>query len=544
MISSISRILTLLSQANYRQLYALIFAMLVMGVLEVGGIGAVLPFMAAVSDMDGMLEHKLLRILYDYFDLDSKETFVLYLGGGVLAFLIARNLSFALVDWLISRFSMMWRHQLSTQLLSNYLMQPYSFFLTKNTLELKRKACNEVTKMVGGVIVPAIQLFTKSVLTICIAIFLVVIDPVVAALVAASIGGSYALLYGLVFRKLNVLSQQMNNTRADQFKLAGEAFEGIKELKISGNENRFIEEYAVLSHRVSSIEIVAQLISKLPRHAIETLSISAILVFVMYLVWTKQELSTWMPLLVVYVVSGYRILPALQNIFSALTTIRYNLATFDTVYEDLTNFRGTELHASSKLKNGENFKDFLDIILEQVEYRYPQSSEFSVHNLNLLIERNTTVGLVGPTGSGKTTVVDILLGLLQPQSGKLKVHGIEVTSANVREWQRCIGYVPQQIYLFDNTIANNIAFGVAQEDIDKVAVETAARAAMVHDFIANELPDGYETMVGQRGLRLSGGQLQRIGIARALYHKPDILILDEATSSLDSITERQVMDAI
>jgi ABC-type multidrug transport system fused ATPase/permease subunit len=268
------------------------------------------------------------------------------------------------------------------------------------------------------------------------------------------------------------------------------------------------------------------------------------MLFVLYLVGSGQDVSSWMPLLTVYVIAGYRLLPALQEIFSGLTTIKFNIKTLDSLYRDFTDLETVNSNHSDMMDARADFHNIRTIRLSDIYFRYPQGSDYAIRKFNLVIDRNTTVGLVGPTGSGKTTIVDIVLGLLRSNFGELAVNGIVVTRDNVNDWQQCIGYVPQQIFLFDDTIAKNIAFGVPDNEINRVALERAARIANVHEYIVNEMPYGYETIVGQRGLRLSGGQQQRIGIARALYHKPDMLVLDEATSALDGVTENVVMDAI
>jgi len=538
------KIVSILSKGDRREFYILFFVMLAMGVLEIGGIGAIIPFMAAVSDMESMLEHKQLYYLYEFLGFESNKSFVIFLGGAVLTLLITRNIFFALSTWLVSHFSCMWRHHLSEKLLRKYLMQPYAFFLSNNTLELKRNATNEIIRLVDGVILPGIHLLTKVIITFFIITFLVAIDPFIAIMVAVIFGGSYAVLYGLVFRKLNKYSQRANNSRRAQFKLAGEAFEGIKELKLSGREKHFIDEYSALSHDNAVVDAVSRAISQLPRYGIETLAVSVIMLLVLYLVGSGKDVSSWMPLLTVYVVAGYRMLPALQQIFKGLTTIRYNLITLDSLYSDFTVLESVHLDHADMLVTRDGFHPLRTIRLRDICFRYPQGRDYAIQKLNLVVDRNTTVGLVGPTGSGKTTIADIMLGLLRPVIGELAVNGIIVTPDNVKDWQQCIGYVPQQIYLFDDTIAKNIAFGVPDKEIDHAALEKAARITNVHDYIINELQDGYETIVGQRGLRLSGGQLQRIGIARALYHKPDILVLDEATSALDGVTENVVMNAI
>lgn len=538
------KILEILSADDRRQFFRLLLVMVAMGILEVAGIGSTMPLIAAVSNMDAVLENQYSRHLYDFLGFGSKETFVIFLGSLVLALLIARNIFFGLANWLVFRFTFAWRQTLSEQLLRKYLMQPYAYFLSRNTLELKRTVCNETERVVGGVILPGIQVLTSAVISAFIISLLVIIDPYVAVLVAATLGGSYLLIYSLVYRKLRRLSQQANEARRVQFKIAGEAFEGIKELKLFGKENYFVDDYAAWSRRNAALETMNRAISQLPRHGIEILAVSAVIGFVLYLVATRQDFSPWTPILVVYVVSGYRVLPALQQIFSGLTTMQYNLPTLNALHTDFTSLSGDHDRRHVEAGNMQEFGNIETIELRNADFRYPERSEYAIHNLNLRIEKNTTVGLVGPTGSGKTTLVDIILGLLKPLAGELAINGIPVTSGNVSNWQKHIGYVPQQIFLFDDTVARNVAFGAPEGEIDYAALENALKTANLYDYVMHSLPDGYNTLLGQRGIRLSGGQRQRIGIARALYRNPDILVLDEATNALDGVTESVVMDAI
>jgi ABC-type multidrug transport system fused ATPase/permease subunit len=542
--NELGKVLSILSDGDRRQFYWLIVVMLIMGVLEVAGIGSIMPFIAAVSNIDGVLENRHARHLYDLLGLRSKESFIIFLGGSVLALLVVRGVFFAVANWLVFRFTFMWRHNLSERLLSKYLMQPYAYFLSQNTLELKRNVCNETERLVNGVIIPGIQVLTGAIISACITILLFAINPHIAVLVAASLGGSYLALYGFVYRKLSRLSKRASEMRRAQFKIAGEAFEGIKELKLFGKEYVFVAGYSGLSHKNAVLETRSRVISQLPRYGIEMLAVSSILIFILHLVGTGQDLSTWMPILVVYAVAGYRMLPALQHVFSSLTTIRFNISTLDRLHADFSCL-STGTAKEPGVAGGEReFGRIESIALRDIDFRYPGGGDYAIHKLNLVIEKNTTVGLVGPTGSGKTTVVDIILGLLRPLAGELAVNNVGVTADQVRRWQKHIGYVPQHIYLFDDTVARNIAFGIPDEQIDRAALENAARLANLHDYITNSLPDGYATLLGQRGIRLSGGQRQRVGIARALYHNPDVLVLDEATSALDGVTESVVMDAI
>jgi ABC-type multidrug transport system fused ATPase/permease subunit len=541
---NLAKILSILSVEDRRQFYRLVLVMVVMGVLEVAGIGSIMPFIAAVSNLDVVLENRYAHEFYDLLGFGGKESFVIFLGGSVLALLIARNVFFGLANWLVSRFTSTWRQNLSEQLLNKYLMQPYTYFLSRNTIELKRKVCNETERLVSGVILPGIQILTSAIISVFIIFLLIAIDPYIAALVAATLGGSYLLLYGVIYRKLSRMSKNANEARRMQFKIASEAFEGIKELKLFGKESVFVDGYSRWSQRAATLATTSRAISQIPRYGIEMLAASGAMVFVLYLVGTQQDLLPWMPILVVYVVAGYRVLPALQQIFSGLTTIQYNIATLDALHSDFNGLSGVDSRQPTEPGRVHEFGRIETIELRNIDFSYPARSEYAIHSLNLRIDRNTTVGLVGPTGSGKTTLVDIILGLLKPLAGELAINGIPVTPGNLGDWQKHIGYVPQHIFLFDDTIARNVAFGVPDSEIDFEKLENALKIANLHDYIMLSLPEGNNTMLGQRGIRLSGGQRQRIGIARALYRNPDVLVLDEATNALDSVTEGVVMDAI
>ena len=250
-------------------------------------------------------------------------------------------------------------------------------------------------------------------------------------------------------------------------------------------------------------------------------------------------LNTVLPLIALYAFAGYRLMPAIQRIYLSLSQLRFVGPSLDALIEDLENLKQFNLYENKKFLK---FKE--KVTLNKVHFNYPNSTKSVLNDISLCIPAQSTIGIVGPTGSGKTTTIDIILGLLKPTKGTLEIDNTTINRENYRSWQRTVGYVPQEIYLSDDTVASNIAFGVDKEDINQEAVENAARISNLHEFVINELPMQYNTNVGERGIKLSGGQRQRIGIARALYHKPQLLILDEGTSSLDNITEHTIMDTL
>ncbi|WP_169312619.1 ABC transporter ATP-binding protein [Leadbettera azotonutricia] len=296
-----------------------------------------------------------------------------------------------------------------------------------------------------------------------------------------------------------------------------------------------------LQKKYAMNDAVSEVVNDLPKYLIETIAIGGIIGVIIFLIHSGSKIDEFLPVLTIYVFGAYRLLPLLQKIFRANASIKYNFPIVENLNRDFRGLPdGSALINENTLKM--NFRK--EIKLENIVFAYPTSKIDIIKNQSLSIASNTSIALVGSTGCGKTTFVDIILGLLEPQTGKIFIDNIELTDKNRKNWQKTLGYVPQSIYLTDDTIRNNIAFGVDQKNIDNNALIRASKLANIHDFIVTELKDNYDTIIGERGIRLSGGQRQRIGIARAVYHDPSVLILDEATSALDGLTENAIMDAI
>jgi ABC-type multidrug transport system fused ATPase/permease subunit len=329
-----------------------------------------------------------------------------------------------------------------------------------------------------------------------------------------------------------------------------EAFGGFKDVKLLGLEQEFLSRFRSPSYGVARAEADMQVFAETPRFAMQGMVFSGMILAVLYILSSDGSLESALPSLAGFAFAGFRLLPSLQAMYAKATELRFGKAFLDSVHEELVQQPATRIQPSPEGGDETSAGSTEPLIprrcveLQNITFRYPSAEHVAVDRLSISIPACTTVGIVGSTGSGKTTLVDLLLGLLRPEQGRILVDGTEVRDENLRAWQRTLGYVPQQIFLTDSSVASNIAFGDREEDIDMDRVIAAARIANLHDFVLSRMDDGYRTLVGERGIRLSGGQRQRIGIARALYRDPSVLVMDEATSALDNITERAVMEAI
>lgn len=530
------------SPRERKNIYWLLSAIIVMALMEMAGIASIMPFMALVADPGLIHRHAVLSNVYTALGFSSDVAFLYFVGAVVLAVLVSNNLFSAFALWLSLRVTSLCGHTLSERLFADYLARPYTFYLKRNTADLSNTLFAEIYRLIAGVLLPIIEIIAKGTVILSILILLLFIDPALALGVAIVMGGIYSFIFLAIRRLLTRIGKESVAAGADRIKIANEAFGGIKELKIIGHEENFIRRFSKPSRMLAERQAASQSLAKLPKYLLEIIAFGGVLIITLLLLGKQQALSQVLPIIAVYAFAGYRLLPAVQQTYSNITIVRYSLPALELVFRDAGSY---EAHlANAKKETAEILSLKREIALDDITYQYPGAAYPSVVGLSLSIAANTTVAFVGSTGSGKTTAVDILLGLLEPRSGSFQVDGLAIDGKNHRAWQRNLGYVPQQIYLSDDTIAHNIAFGSDDNDLDMQAVEDAARIARIHEFIVSELPDGYQTIVGERGIRLSGGQRQRIGIARALYRNPDVLILDEATSALDGITESAIMDAL
>ncbi|WP_319416097.1 ABC transporter ATP-binding protein/permease [Marispirochaeta aestuarii] len=543
----IQKLLKLFTKKERRQLGILTGAILFMALMEVIGVGAIGPFMTVAADPSVVQETPVLLWLYQSLGIQDMRYFIAALGVAFFLIILGTNGFTTIVMFFLFRWSNMRSYTLGRRLMSQYLYQPYSYFLDHNTSELSKNILAEVQQILTQAIRPGMELLARGMVALAILLFLILSSPLVALVVAVVLGGSYAIVFGLVRSKLTKIGTKIRKYNRERFKTAGEAFGAIKDVKILGKEPVFEAQYAGASRRFARQQANRQIITSLPHHIIEAVALGLVVLLVVVLIITGGRFAEVIPLVSIYAFAGYRLMPALRIVFKNAGALRSSGPIVQAFYEDLTT-GAAEVEASRKAAlhlaaTGNRLAFNERIELRNIEFMYPASPAPVLSGISLSIKKNSTIGFIGPTGCGKTTLVDIILGLLKPE-GSIEVDGVPVTDENIRNWQLNFGYVPQQIFLADDTVTRNIAFGVDTEKIDQAAVEKAARIAHLDDFVRDEMPQGYETLVGERGVRLSGGQRQRVGIARALYHDPDILVLDEATSALDNLTEQAVMDAI
>ncbi len=540
----------LLSRRKRLELLGVFLSTVLMGLVSVAGVASIMPFMAVVANPAVVETNRWLSWGYTTFGFTSHRAFLSALGVLTLAVIAVSNGLSAFNAWMVARFQYGLNHELSCELLKTYLDQSYAFYLDRNSSKLAKNVLSEVSAVVNGVVAPLADLFAKLLVTLFLLALLLWVDVALALLVAALTASLYGGVYIAVRRRQTALGQQRLKSNTERYRAANEAFGGIKDVKVLGREATFLREFEGPSDRFARANASNTVVSQIPKFALETVAFGGILVIVLYLLRSYQDLGQVLPVVTLYAFAAYRLMPAFQVMFSSLTKARFNTAALDDLYADLVGERLSDEReglleegedAARAVSGGVRFERHIEV--RGLTFTYPGAPAPALKSISMSIPRNSTVGLVGHTGAGKTTLADLLLGLYQPSGGDILVDGVPVTGDRLFSWRRRIGYVPQQIFLADNTIRRNIAFGIPEREIDDARMVRAARIAHLDEFVQT-LPAAYDTVVGDRGVRLSGGQRQRVGIARALYDDPDVLIMDEATSALDNVTENAVMEAI
>lgn len=543
----------MLTPKERRHGIAVLAMMIFLALLETAGVASVLPFLAVLGNPDLVHSNPVLHWLYVSGRFRDTGSFLFALGVASFVLVATSSLFRIAAAYVSNRYVQMRRYSLSTRLLRTYLRQPYTFFLNRNSADLAKGVLSEVDVVMSQAVKPMLDLIAYGLVALVIIGLLVVADPRLAAVTTGVVGGLYAATYLLVRGWLRRMGKERVSVNLRRFQAASEAFGGIKDLKVLGREAAYIDRFRRPAHAYSKLQLMQATLSVIPKYIIEAVAFGGMLALALYLISTNNDLGHVLPMLGLYAFGGYRLLPAVQHVYGSVNSLRFGWPALEALYGDMQQVRQAEGVANTcddeaGGQQGTLADDRLLLrsrfVLDGVSYAYPGAAGPALQDVDLVIPARSSVAFVGRTGAGKTTLADLVLGLLLPDSGKIEVDTRSLDKDSLPAWQANIGYVPQSIYLADASISENIAFGIPHQEIDQAAVERAAAIANIHDYIMHELPLGYGTTVGDRGVRLSGGQRQRIGIARALYHDPDVLIMDEATSALDSETEQAVMQAV
>ena len=508
--------------------------------IEAAGIAGWAPFVSFAANPGVVEQSPFFKSLYELLGARDYPSFLVFLGLGVLALFLAGNGCRAVTVWMCYRFSWGENHRLSQLLLRHYLRRPYKWFLHHNSADLTKNVIDEVGNVVVNVIQRVCMLMARGSLATLICIGLLLIDPLVAVTTALLLTLIYGIFYRLFQNRLTRLGQMRLDANHLRYKTVLEAISSIKEAKAPYRRDHFLKTYRRHSLQTTELLISGEMMGNLPGYLTEGLTVGAMLAVAVYFLATRGGANNALPEIALYFVAAIRLAPALQDMYRDLVKMKFYLPALERIHEELqdecSTDRGHRDVRSLRLERA--------ISLESVYYAYPGSEPDVIRDVCLEIPRNTSVALFGKSGAGKTTVADIIAGLLEPREGAMKIDGRILDPERLAGWQMNVGYVPQYVYLLDDTVRHNIAFGVEEERIDDTAVLRAARTANIHEFILRDLDKGYDTNLGERGIAISGGQRQRIGIARALYSDPEVLIFDEATSALDQPTELAIMEAI
>ena len=541
-MQTLNKILFLLTTDERKKAVQLLIMIIVMALLDMIGVASILPFMAVLTNPSLIETNMILNFMFrtsGVLGVENNQQFLFALGVLVFATLLISLIFKALTHYVQVQFVHMSGYSIGNRLVIRYLHQPYSWFLTRHSADLGKTILSEVQQIISAGMYPLMELIAKSMVTFAIIALLIVADPQIALIAGFLLGGTYGFIFYFIRPYLNKIGSERLKHNQIRFTAVSEAFGAAKEIKVGGLEKTYVGVYSSSAKTFASNEASSKVVALLPRFVLEAIAFGGILLYILYTMGQKETFISALPILSLYVFAGYRLMPALQQIYTSLTRLTFVGPSLDNLYNDIKNLKPLNEDEDQSVLS---FNKSID--LKNIHYNYPNTSRAALKNVSFTIPVKSTVGIIGATGSGKTTVVDIVLGLLEASDGTLEVDGKIITNKNARSWQRSIGYVPQHIYLSDDSVAANIAFGIDPKNINQSAVERAAKIANLHEFIKEELPQKYQTTIGERGIRLSGGQRQRIGIARALYHGPQVLILDEATSALDNQTEKGVMEAI
>lgn len=542
MLDIVRKILYLLPKGDNIKLLILFGMMLVAAMLEVAGIGIIPAFVSVVASPERVLNYAPAEWLFTTLGITTSRELLIWGGITLIGVFVIKNLYLIFFYYIETRYTNSRFYKIAHRLMSSYMQAPYTFHLQRNTADLLRNTNQEVRLMIQQVITPTLVLGKEVMMSVTIVVFLLILEPLISLLVFSLLGTTVGIFLGLTQKRLKRYGLEEQIHRRGLIKAVNQGVGGIKDARVLNREAEFIEKFRYAARRSALLLTRKGFLAKIPKPIVETIAVSGIMLIAVIMVLQGRPVISIIPVLTLFVMATVRLMPAIQHITKSITKLRYNLVVVDPLYNDIRELAEYRERFLVDRKKKERLVMKHQIEVRDVHYHYPESDEMALDGVSMTIPRGQSIAFTGPSGAGKTTIVDLLLGLLDPVRGEILVDGEKIQD-HLSAWQRNIGYIPQFIYLSDETLRSNIAFGIPEKEIEEEKVWKALRLAQLEEYVS-KLPDGLDTIIGELGVRLSGGQRQRIGIARALYHDPQVLVMDEATSALDNITEKQIINAI
>ena len=527
------------------QIVILFLAAIIGSLLECLGVGVFMPFVNVLMDASAIQDTWYLQLFYEKLHFRSAESFITGLTIAIIAIFVVKNVYLIVEKYAIYRFSYNTQRKISVRLLEAYMSEPYTFHLNKNISVLQR-SMQEDANLFATAVIHFMELFIEITVCIALGISLFCISRSMTVIILGLLIICVGIFTAVSKKFAKGFGRECQEYKAKIYQWMNQALGGIKEVKVLNRESFFVTSYQTYYKKYAKGLRISRLLAAIPKYIVEMVSMTGLLIaIIIKLKYGRTDIVTFIPQLSAFAIAAFRLMPSVGRINEHVTNIMYAVPSIELVYEDLRDVEGQEVDEAEIQEEAERNKEWKferELEIKKVCYHYPDVEENVIDHVDFKIRKGQTVALIGESGAGKTTMADIILGLLSPQYGRIKADGVDIFKS-IDQWHKNIGYIPQTIYLSDDTIRNNVAFGVFFFFLDENAVIEALKKAQLYEFVEG-LIDGMDTIVGDRGVRLSGGQRQRIGIARALYHDPEILVLDEATSALDSDTEAAVMEAV
>ena len=546
MVKIYEKLMVLLDRQQKRKMMLLVFLMLIGAVLETLGVSMVMPVMNVVLEEDAIAKHDYLQVICRIFGVDNSSDLTMLVMVGLVLVFVTKNIFLFFQQKVQLKFVYTNQFATSRRMMINFMQRPYEYYLNADTAVIQRSITSDVNNMYG-LILALLQLISEGIVFVCLAAASLVADVWMSLTVTALLVVALLVIKCILKPIMRKAGEENQEFYSGLYKWIDQSVMGIKEIKIARKEGYFINEYSKCGAGYVSAVQRYNLYNATPRLLIETLAIAGMILYLMIQLLQGTAAADIVPQLGVLAVAAMRLIPCANRINNHLTSISY----FEPFFMGVSDNLQEEIRDENVDYNAETYQKKIDvekldvrkeIVLQDITYRYPNSQTLIFDHADMMIPVGKSVGIVGTSGAGKTTIVDILLGLLQLETGSILADGVEVRE-HYASWLKNIGYIPQTIFMIDSTIRRNVAFGYADEDIDDNKVWEALREAQLDEFVKG-LPEGLDTSIGERGIRISGGQRQRIGIARALFEDPEVLVLDEATSALDNETEAAIMDSI